>query len=230
MFRSALSRSAAQLAGALALTGALMASQAISTPVALAASHGHAPLVWRVSGEHAMAPGPVGRVASAPAPCPNANLTPTSANIPQIEAATMCLINQQRVLRHEHPLRENADLTSAAVGHAQDMVTNDYYSHTSLAGATLLDRVQATGYLPHADSYILGENIDFGTLWLATPASIVSGWMSSPEHKANILDSDFVDTGIGVVASAPVQFAGDQSGATYTQDFGVVQTPRGAIS
>ena len=66
-------------------------------------------------------------------------------------------------------------------------------------------------------------------LQLSTPSAIVAGWMRSPEHRANILNPDFRDSGIGIVAHAPRRYSGGQRGATYTQQFGVTaqdQPPR----
>ena len=70
--------------------------------------------------------------------------------------------------------------------------------------------------------YELGENIDCATEYLATPAATVSAWMNSPEHRENILNGEYRETGIGVAAAAPASFAAGQAGATYTQDFGVI--------
>jgi uncharacterized protein YkwD len=178
--------------------------------------------------EGTTAPAPVGLTASAT--CVNADMIPTSENIPQIAAATLCLINQQRALHREGALRDNADLDAAAAGHSQDMVAGDYFDHVSPTGQTPLNRILASGYVPHGDMYELGENIDLGTYNLATPAAIVADWMNSPPHRANILNSDFVDSGIGVVAQAPAQYAGAQPGATYTQDFGVLESSNGSMS
>jgi uncharacterized protein YkwD len=46
--------------------------------------------------------------------------------------------------------------------------------------------------------------------------------MASPGHRANILDSNYRDTGIGASAHPPASFSGGQRGAIYTEDFGVV--------
>ena len=48
------------------------------------------------------------------------------------------------------------------------------------------------------------------------------GQIASPEHIANILDASYRDTGLGVVAAAPASLAQGQSGATYSQEFGVI--------
>ena len=83
------------------------------------------------------------------------------------------------------------------------MVSENYFDHISPAGETPLARIKASTYLPRRSAYMVGENIALGTMQLATPASIVASWMKSPDHRANILNPDFRDSGIGVVAQAP---------------------------
>ena len=102
------------------------------------------------------------------------------------------------------------------------MVFVNYFAHASPTGQTLLDRVLATGYLSRGATYIIGENIAVGALQLATPAAIVARWMRSPTHRADILDRDFRDSGIGIVAQVPSRYSGGLRGATYTQEFGVI--------
>ena len=101
-------------------------------------------------------------------------------------------------------------------------VFENYFDHESPTGETLLDRVLATGYLPRRSTYVVGENIALGTLQLATPSAIVARWMRSPSHRANILDSDFRDSGIGIVAGVPLRYFDGLGGGTYTQEFGVI--------
>jgi uncharacterized protein YkwD len=167
-----------------------------------------------VTSSHAAnAPAPIG-------PCANADLVPTSNNIALIQAATSCLINQERAKAGLGALSDNSQLLNAAVGHSRDMVVNDYFSHTSPTGSTFDQRIFGSGYVSDQGAYTIGENIAFATGDLATPASIVSMWMNSPEHKANILTADFRDSGMGVVYGAPPSLSSGQPGATYTQDFG----------
>jgi uncharacterized protein YkwD len=160
-------------------------------------------------------------VASA-ATCADTHLVPTRANSDRVEAATLCLVNAQRARHGERALRPNADLNRSAAAHSEDMVARNYFDHTSPGGETLLDRIKASTYLPPRASYVVGENIALGTMQLATPAAIVSSWMKSPGHRANILDPDFRDSGLGVVARAPRRYSQGQPGATYTQQFGAV--------
>ncbi len=102
-------------------------------------------------------------------------------------------------------------------------MADDYFAHVSPSGVTPVDRVRASGYIPGPDSgYVIGENLAWGTLNLATPQSIVSAWVASPGHLANILETQYQATGIGVVAAVPPSLADGQPGATYAQEFGVI--------
>jgi uncharacterized protein YkwD len=155
--------------------------------------------------------------------CENTTLTPEAGNLPEIDAATLCLINQERARNDELPLRLNADLQEAANEHSREMVEKDYFAHVSPSGMTPLERVRATGYIPSPqDGYTIGENIAWGTLELSTPQAIVKAWIASPEHLANILESHYTDTAIGVAPAAPASLANGQQGAVYSQEFGVI--------
>jgi uncharacterized protein YkwD len=105
------------------------------------------------------------------------------------------------------------------------MAFGDYFDHVGSKGDTPVGRMRSAGYI-YSDrvGYEVGENIGWGTLWLATPRAVVATWMASPEHRANILDARFRDTAIGVSPHPPSSLAHGQSGAIYTQDFGVIIT------
>jgi uncharacterized protein YkwD len=158
--------------------------------------------------------------AASTAPCADATLMPTSQNLARITAATLCLVNQQRAAYGEVALRANAALTTAATKHSQDMVAHNYFDHTGPAGDTMQSRDKAAGYIKAGHGYAIGENIAAATGSLATPSQMVTSWMNSSGHRANILNASFRDSGIGVVASAPA-LLGSGPGGTYTQDFGV---------
>ena len=162
------------------------------------------------------------RAATSNASCADTGLRPTRANSARAEAATLCLINVQRARHGDRALRPNADLARSAAAHSAEMVSENYFDHVSPAGETPLARIKASTYLPRSSGYIVGENIALGTLQLATPAAIVASWMMSAHHRANILNPDFRDSGIGIVARAPSRYSNGQPGATYTQQFGVI--------
>jgi uncharacterized protein YkwD len=150
---------------------------------------------------------------------------PSPEDLARIRAATLCLVNRERVTRGEPPLQANARLEQAAQSHSHDMASGDYIEHVGRRGDTPLNRMRAAGYIFSSRlGYELGENIAYGTLWLATPRAIVAAWMASPEHRANILDGRFRDSAVGVAPRAPASMARGQAGAIYTQEFGVIVT------
>src|SRR5207237_141010 len=61
-----------------------------------------------------------------------------------------------------------------------------------------------------------------GTRSVATPQAVVSAWMASPGHLANLLEGQYRDTGIAIEPQVPAALADGASGATYAQEFGVV--------
>ncbi len=154
--------------------------------------------------------------------CARAGLRPTNDNLALIRAATLCLINRERILHGERPLRPNGRLRRAAQAHSRSMAFGDYFQHVGPGGATPAARLRAVGYISSHVGFEVGENIAWGTLWLATPRAIVASWMASPGHRANILDPSYRETGIGVSAHPPVSLAHGQRGAIYTEDFGVI--------
>jgi len=105
------------------------------------------------------------------------------------------------------PLRWNRLLTQAAAAHTADMAANDYFSHTSADGRTMVDRVNATGYGWSS----LGENIAAG---YATVDSVIDGWMHSDGHCANLMNPVFDEVGLACADGA----AGSRYGRYWTQD------------
>jgi uncharacterized protein YkwD len=155
--------------------------------------------------------------------CPNTQLTPEASNLRLIRAAVLCLVNRERAQHGEAPLHTNAKLQQAAESHNQEMIAADYFEHVSPSGVTPLARVRSAGYLPSPQvGYVVGENLAWGTLTLSTPQAIVAAWIASPGHLANILESQYGDTGIAVVAQVPAHLAEGAPGATYAQEFGTI--------
>ena len=106
------------------------------------------------------------------------------------------------------PLAWNALLTQAATGHSTDMALQNYFSHTSLDGRTLAERVTATGYSWSS----LAENLAAGH---ASVASAVDGWMASDGHCSALMHPQLVDVGVACIASATSSY-----GTYWTMDAG----------
>jgi uncharacterized protein YkwD len=153
--------------------------------------------------------------------CTAADQRPMALNLVAIESATLCLINRERTDRGLVALRVDPLLQGIAVAHSADMIARDYFAHTTPSGDTAPQRILDSGYVPTGAGYTIGENIAYGTGSLSTPRSIVTAWMNSPGHRANILDPSYRQTGLGALAQVPVSFSHRRAGGIYTQDFGV---------
>lgn len=118
------------------------------------------------------------------------------------------LVNQHRATAGLSPLIRAAELDSAAQRHSNDMATNNFMSHTGSDGSTPGQRITAAGY----SWTTYGENVAAG---YTTADAVVTGWMNSSGHRANILNGNFKEIGIAVVYRA-----GTTYGYYWTQDFG----------
>ncbi|MGP4001477.1 CAP domain-containing protein [Streptomyces sp. 8N706] len=86
----------------------------------------------------------------------------------------------------------SSPLTQAAQRYADVMAQGGGLSHTGPDGSRPSTRAARMGYQQWTD---LGENIARG---YRSPSAVMQAWMSSPEHRANILDCRFRDIGIGI--------------------------------
>ncbi|HEU0266277.1 MAG TPA: CAP domain-containing protein [Candidatus Saccharimonadaceae bacterium] len=89
-------------------------------------------------------------------------------------------------------LTASQQLSTAANDKAHDMITHDYWAHVSPTGVTPWHWFDVVGYDYSAAGENLAKNFD-------TSAGVMSAWMASPEHRANILDSRYTNVGIAVV-------------------------------
>lgn len=101
-------------------------------------------------------------------------------------------VNQQRSLRNLAALNTNSMLTWAAQSKADDMQARHYFAHVDPDGHYIWDKIVAAGYTPYLE---LGENI---AIEFYDTDSLISAWMNSPEHRANILNDGFRDQGMGL--------------------------------
>jgi uncharacterized protein YkwD len=154
--------------------------------------------------------------AAGAASCSGADRSPAELGQDATARTTLCLLNKERSAHGLRKLRDDAKLRRAANGHAGEMVAKRYFDHDSKSGASFVARIKRTGWTKSRRSWTVGENIGYGSGSLATPRSMVSAWMHSTGHRANILGRQFRMIGIGVANGAPT----GGSGATYATDFG----------
>jgi uncharacterized protein YkwD len=151
--------------------------------------------------------------------CPNTDVPVTGLSQSAMEGSIACLINEQRGAYGVPPVQPNADLRQAALSHSTEMVSQSYFEHTSPAGVTFVDRIEATGYMHGARSWEVGENLVWGNGPLSTPQSLVTSWMNSPPHRENLLRGRFREIGIAAVVGTP-ENGSDQTGVTVSSEYG----------
>lgn len=134
----------------------------------------------------------------------NNNNTTNTTNLTSDEWEVFNLINQQRSQNGLSPLKIDYEVQRVARIKAQDMVNNNYFSHTSPTYGSPFNMLNNFKV-----SYrTAGENIAGNS----SNSAAVTAWMNSSGHKANILNSSFNYTGIGVIN-------GSKYGKIYVQMF-----------
>jgi uncharacterized protein YkwD len=150
--------------------------------------------------------------------CNDGALEPSDANIDQLNAAILCLVNGERIDNSLPVLNHDSRLDQSATGMCKRMVAEQFFSHETPDGKTVVDRVEPTGYIPNSGDWVVGENLAWGSGALSTPQAIVNGWMNSPGHRANILANDYKDIGLAACNGSPQ--AGHTGGTVYVNNFG----------
>ncbi len=128
-----------------------------------------------------------------------------------VEQLIIQYTNHARASYGLDPLLPDSRLSSASRHQARNMADRDMLSH-EIADAdlpTLADRFTYYGY--HASTY--GENIAYGR---DEAKEVVNDWMSSPGHRANILNPAYREIGVGVAYYT----AGGKRRPYYCQVFG----------
>ena len=132
----------------------------------------------------------------------NSNSTITAMTTDEKEVFD--LINNQRTQNGLSALKLDTETLRVARIKAQDMVDNNYFSHNSPTYGSPFQMLNSFKI-----SYkTAGENIAGNS----SNSSAVTAWMNSSGHKANILNSSFNYTGIGVVKNS-------KYGKVYVQMF-----------
>ena len=131
------------------------------------------------------------------------------------EKSTYELHNQTRASNGLATLCLHETLTQAARSHSQEMIDKGYFDHNSYNGESYSARLERFGY----NSYTkVAENIAWGSGSSASPEYTFRSWLESSDHRANILDPDYREIGIG---TATGEYEGYSDSTMYTVDFGV---------
>jgi uncharacterized protein YkwD len=138
-----------------------------------------------------------------------------------IELTTIDSINALRVSHGVEPLSVSPALFGSATLHCEQMVEGGYFGHADPGGSSFASRVEGFYPVGAHQYYSVGENL----LWTLRPMSgqeMVTRWMTSPEHRANLLNPAWRQVAVAVlsVPSAPGYFGGNPV-TVVTVDFGV---------
>ena len=156
-------------------------------------------------------------VAAAPG---SARVRGTQSRSAQLQAALLAQINSFRAAHGLRRLRLSRGLTAVAGAHSAQMARLGFFSHNSANGQSFLQRI-ARVYTPRGfRSWTVGENLVWGGPDIAA-ARAFQLWLSSPPHRANLLDPSWREIGLGAVhsTSAPGVYGG-RSATVVTADFG----------
>lgn len=130
---------------------------------------------------------------------PDAPETPSTPDTPDDSASAsvaqqvLALVNRERAANGLSALKLDDTLSRYAAVKSQDMHDNHYFSHTSPTYGSPFDMMKSFGITYN----YAGENIAMG---YSTAEAVVTAWMNSAGHRANILSANFTTMGIGYVS------------------------------
>jgi uncharacterized protein YkwD len=130
-----------------------------------------------------------------------------AASISPTEAGLLEAVNETRTAHSLPPLTLDPTLTRAARLHSTEMIRGDYFAHGDFAGRMLTFHVQGA---------FVGENLAWASGSYASAGQIVSEWLRSPRHRANLLRPGYTRIGIGTTRGS---FLGNGGSTVFTADF-----------
>jgi uncharacterized YkwD family protein len=111
----------------------------------------------------------------------------------------LTLVNQERSKAGLSALKmTNSTLNLVALDKAKDMYNNGYFDHTSPTYGSPFNMMKQYGI----NYSYAGENIAKGQ---TTPQAVMTAWMNSAGHRANILNANFTTIGVAYYNNVWVQ-------------------------
>ena len=120
---------------------------------------------------------------------------PAVAPVSDVQEAVVQSVNHHRGVAGRATLNIDSRLTAAAQGHSDDMARRQTMSHVGSGGTDGGQRISSAGY----GWSTWGENVAAGQ---ATPADVMSAWMASSGHRANILNGGVSHIGVAATKGA----------------------------
>lgn len=127
------------------------------------------------------------------APVPTTNNTNTAVS--SYEQKVVELVNVERQKAGLPALTLDTSISNVARMKSKDMADNNYFAHQSPTYGSAGDMLSKFGIKWSA----WGENIASGQ---KTPEAVVTAWMNSSGHRANIMSTNFSKIGVGYVTNS----------------------------
>lgn len=93
----------------------------------------------------------------------------------------------------------NCELQAAAIGHSEDMATNNFFEHTGSDGSDVAQRILRTGYVPH----VAGENLAGGFQFVS---AAMDELLASPAHCVTLMAPEFTEFGFGTAVNSQSEY------------------------
>ena len=137
------------------------------------------------------------------------NIEDGNNNIQDVESnealEVLRLVNEERKKQGLNELTLNHTLNGVATKKAEDMRDNNYFSHDSPRYGSPFEMLQSFG-VKYSSA---GENIAAGQ---KNAQQVMNDWMNSSGHRANILNKNYTELGVGFVE-------GGSYGTYWVQEF-----------
>jgi len=130
--------------------------------------------------------------------------TKAQSGLSAFEQQVVDLTNKERTSRGLKALQVDTELSKVARAKSTDMAQKGYFAHNSPTYGSPFDMMKQFGITYKS----AGENIAKGQ---RTPQEVVTAWMNSEGHRANILNGSFTHIGVGYVSNGNIwtqQFIG----------------------
>ena len=106
------------------------------------------------------------------------------------EEEVVRLCNNLRIEQGLPPLACNWEVASVARHRTEDMMAHSYFGHDSPVYGCVFDMLKNFNIKYNT----AGENIAAG---FASPQAVVDAWMAQPNHRMNIMSTNFNQVGVG---------------------------------
>jgi uncharacterized protein YkwD len=135
--------------------------------------------------------------------------------------AMNCLVEYARSRAGLQGLRPSRELDRVATSKVEADVRCGEFTHTP-CGVSFVSTYFRVGYARAAE-FVVGENLAWAADSKTSPRDIMRMWLHSPPHLRNLLEPEWRDCGLAVLAS--IDFLGHRGAVLWATEFGARRDP-----